>query len=99
MAQAAVPYRPWPWRSWVGSFAFRPRERVRSVLVGQRGANEVIGVGVLRVELTGDLAVAHDEDAVAQREQFLGLAGHHQHAFTARCHGMDDLVDVGPGAD
>src|SRR3954447_7599272 len=55
----------------------RPREIASSVLMGQSRADKVIGVCVLRVELTGDLTVAHDEDAVAQREQFLGLAGHH----------------------
>ena len=50
-------------------------ELLESVLVGESGADEVVGVGLVGVELSDDLAVAHDQDPVAQRQQLLGFTG------------------------
>ena len=72
---------------------------VGSVLVSEGRADQVVGVGVFWVEFPRDLAVAHDEDAVAQRKQFLGLAGDNEHALATGREAVDDLVDVGAGPD
>ena len=51
--------------------------------MGQGGPDEVVGVGMFGVELADDLAVAHHQDAVAQREELLGFAGDDQNSLAA----------------
>src|SRR5215212_5257637 len=70
-----------------------------SVLVSEGRTDQVVSVGVFWVEFPRDLAVAHHQDAVAQRKQLLGLAGDDEHALAASREAVDDLVDVGAGPD
>ena len=46
------------------------------------------------LEAAADLAVAHDQDAVAHADQLLDLRGDHQDAGAARRPAVDDLVDL-----
>ena len=46
-----------------------------------------------------DLAVAHDQDAVAHPDQLLDLRGDHQDAGAFGGQAVDDLVDLVLGAD
>ena len=51
------------------------------------------------LELAPDLAVAHDQDAVAHADQLLDLRGDHQDAGAVGGEPVDDLVDLVLGAD
>ena len=81
---------------------------VDEAVVGQRDGSpkpggeiqdQVVRVGMFRVELVHDLAVTHHQDAVAQREKLLGFAGYNQNPLAAGGKAVNNLVDVGTGAD
>src|SRR6478609_4326812 len=82
----------------------RPRWLASSCLgsriaVPHSGPKDDLAVEAVPLEAAADLAIGHDQDAVAHADQLLDFRRDHQDAGAARGERVDDLVDLALGAD